>query len=197
MKQPKIHRRKKSPAKFTDKIDPWVRLLRDIKKMSQIKVSDWIIIDGYCATRIIDGGDVKNVADRVAFIEKTPRVRIQSTTIGAEEPREFNNWEYGPKGSGGCGNPKVNNLYGFYQPSRDWCDKRLKELGYEILPKYLIGFYHGFNKNLEHKCIEHCSEEDGSFYWGNSLDDFAKIFPMFMLRKNMLWITQYNNFGQR
>ena len=37
------------------------------------ELSDWIIIDNYCATRIIKNGKIENVSDRVAFIEKTPR----------------------------------------------------------------------------------------------------------------------------
>jgi hypothetical protein len=84
------------------------------------RLSNWIEYDGYCAVRIIEGGNVENVADRVAFIEKTPRVRIGEFT----EKEDSNNWEFGPKG---CGQE-----YGAYQPSRDWCDKRLVELGYNL-----------------------------------------------------------------
>lgn len=40
-------------------------------------LSDWIMI-GDCATRIIKGGDVNNILDRVAFIEKTPRIRLNN-----------------------------------------------------------------------------------------------------------------------
>ena len=92
-----------------------------------MKVSNWIIIDGYCATRIIDGGDQDNIADRVAFIEKTPRVRTAPFT---DEIKDYLNWSCGPKGCGG--NVADGDVYGFYQPSRDWCDKKLIEMGYEL-----------------------------------------------------------------
>jgi hypothetical protein len=43
------------------------------------------------------------------------------------------NWEMGPKGSGGPdGDDPANKLYGHYPPSRAWCDRRLKELGYDV-----------------------------------------------------------------
>jgi len=62
-------------------------------------LSPWIIEDGYCAVRIIDGGSQDVLADRIAFIEKTPRVRVSPFT--AEE--DCKNWECGPKGDGGSG----------------------------------------------------------------------------------------------
>jgi hypothetical protein len=98
-----------------------------------MKVSDWIVVDGHCATRIIEGGDVDNVADRVAFIEKTPRFRVG--VMGLEDDwKDCNNWEYGPKGDGGSWDENHEKLgqYGFDPDSREWCDNRLKELGYEL-----------------------------------------------------------------
>lgn len=92
-----------------------------------MKLSGWIVVDGYCATRIIEGGDFKNVADRVAFIEKTPRVRI-----APHSTEDWINWESGPKGDGGCLEADGETIYGFYQPSRDWCDEKLVEMGYEL-----------------------------------------------------------------
>ena len=41
-----------------------------------MELSDWIVIDGYCATRVLKGTDPNEVNNRVAFIEKTPRVKI-------------------------------------------------------------------------------------------------------------------------
>ena len=61
-----------------------------------MKTSKWIVYDGYCATRIVEGGDVENVADRIAFIEKSPRVRVGDYT---DWKSDFQNWLYGPKGS--------------------------------------------------------------------------------------------------
>jgi hypothetical protein len=87
----------------------------------EIVLSKWIVIDGYCATRIIDGTDVNDVKNRVAFIEKTPSIRTS------------NGWESGPKGQGGSIEDEGEIIYGFYPPSREWCDKRLLELGYTLL----------------------------------------------------------------
>ena len=47
-------------------------------------LSDWIMDEeDCCAMRIYKGGDPEKVADRVAFIEKTPRVRV-SPASGSE-----------------------------------------------------------------------------------------------------------------
>ena len=85
-----------------------------------VEVSDWIVIDKYCATRVLKGTNQHNVDNRVAFIEKTPRV-LHNTE-----------WIEGPKGSGG-GDPKVDLTYGFDPESRAWCDDFLRERG-AILP---------------------------------------------------------------
>ena len=77
-------------------------------------VSKWKVLDDYAAYRELNGA-------RVAFIEKTPRVKHPIT----------NEWIEGPKGAGG-GNPEKDETYGFYKPSREWCDKKLVELGYSI-----------------------------------------------------------------
>ena len=94
-----------------------------------MKVSDWIVVDGYCAARIVEGGDIERVADRVAFIEKTPRVRSIPFTCHREEQGK---WHQGPKGCGGNIEEDGETVYGFYQPSRDWCDKELIKMGYEL-----------------------------------------------------------------
>lgn len=94
-----------------------------------MNVSEWIVVDGYCAARIVEGGDINNVADRVAFIEKTPRVR---TDVFAGYAEEQGKWLQGPKGSGGNLETDGETIYGFYQPSRDWCDEQLKEMGYHL-----------------------------------------------------------------
>lgn len=60
----------------------------------------WYIIDDYCATLIKLNGNPDNIEDRIAFIEKTPRIYIN------------NEWIYGPKGDG--------HECGFYEPSRNW-----------------------------------------------------------------------------
>ena len=95
-----------------------------------MKTSPWLVLDGYCAVRIIDGGDIKNIADRVALIEKTPRVRMAPFTDKATDAK---NWLEGRKGPGGAdGDKPENELYGFYPPSRAWADSELLALGYEV-----------------------------------------------------------------
>lgn len=87
-----------------------------------MKLTDWIIIDGYCATKVLEGTDPNNVENRVAFIEKTPRIKI------GEE------WVQGDKGSGGAYTDNHEELgqYGFDSESRKWCDEELLKLGYEL-----------------------------------------------------------------
>lgn len=96
-----------------------------------MKAGPWQTVDGYCAVRVREGGNVDKIEDRVAFIEKTPRVRIREWHFTPEH-QDFLNWAQGPKGQGGGGDPEKEALYGFYQPSRDWCDAMLRLLGYEL-----------------------------------------------------------------
>ncbi len=97
--------------------------------MNPIKLSPWIIIDGYCATRVIEGTDSNVIANRIAFIEKTPRVR--TGPFPEKRDDDWRNWKEGPKGSGG-GEPAVDLTYGFYPPSRRWCDAELVKMGYQL-----------------------------------------------------------------
>lgn len=80
------------------------------------RLSSWIVVDEYCATRVLEGTDPSKVENRRAFIEKTPRV------LDGGDPNDSKNWRQGPKG---CA-PE----YGAYKPSRAWCDKELKKMGY-------------------------------------------------------------------
>lgn len=91
-------------------------------------VTPWID-DEHCSYRALatplpaqKGDTEQNIASRVAFIEKSPRVRVAAMTSGF--PEAASNWKYGPKGSA----PE----YGRYQPSRDWCDNQLRLLGYTL-----------------------------------------------------------------
>jgi hypothetical protein len=104
-------------------------------------LSDWIMID-HCATRIIKDGNINDIADRVAFIEKTPRVRIKNSlrkvdcnihyiskdnidnTLLENEIDDISFWIYGDKGSSD---------YGLDNSSRKWCDEMLKALGWEVV----------------------------------------------------------------
>jgi hypothetical protein len=89
----------------------------------------WVVVDGYCAAVLNDKGE------RIAFIEKTPRVRVSGpgTYNDGEHNREACEgppgewWVYGNKGRG-CSsddNPEIEDAYGFYPPSRAWCEKML------------------------------------------------------------------------
>ena len=92
------------------------------------ELSNWIMID-HCATRIVKDGDVNNISNRVAFIEKTPRVRINRYKYGVEVGdgsgiigQQRDAWLQGNKGSSD---------YGRDVDSRKWCDDMLKLLGWE------------------------------------------------------------------
>lgn len=91
--------------------------------MNKKILSKWIVVDDFCATRVLEGTDPSDEKNRIAFIEKTPRVQVY--------PEE---WLTGPKGTGGAWNEDHQDLgqYGFDQESRDWCDSQLIELGYEL-----------------------------------------------------------------
>lgn len=88
--------------------------------MTNMLLTDWIPAPeaSYCYMRCINGTDINDIANRVAFIEKTTRIRVSPFTNLRDDS---NNWKQGPKGT---------TEYGEYQPSRDWCDEKLKELGY-------------------------------------------------------------------
>lgn len=97
-----------------------------MKKFKEL--SDWIMVK-HCATRIKKGGDINNIQDRVAFIEKTPRVRVSKFDYGVEAQngigvigQQTDAWISGPKGSSD---------YGLDGKSREWCDEMLSLLGWE------------------------------------------------------------------
>lgn len=83
----------------------------------RVVVAGWKTVEGYCATRVtLDGV-------RVAFIEKTPRVRDPDT----------GEWIQGPKGTGGSGDNEENGYYGYNERSRNWCDEKLREFDYNLM----------------------------------------------------------------
>ena len=95
-----------------------------------MKLSPWITVEGHCATRVIEGSDPNDIKNRIAFIEKTPRIRIPircPVTINGNQPetppQDLFEWIQGPKGS---------DPYGKYEPSRQWCDQMLQLLGYTL-----------------------------------------------------------------
>ena len=97
------------------------------------KVSAWLVVPDaeYCCMRIVEGGDPNNIADRVAFIEKTPRVRFEAFV---DIDNDWKKWRQGDKGCGGAWNSDHEALgqYGYDPESRAWCDEELKKMGYEL-----------------------------------------------------------------
>ena len=94
-----------------------------------MKLSPWALIfdklsDGTLyvagATRIRADGNIENISDRYAFIEKTPWVRIRSGTNNGQW-EDFLNWAEGYKGRG----PED-------KESQKWCDDMLVLLGYDL-----------------------------------------------------------------
>lgn len=92
-----------------------------------MKTTPWIVKDGYCAMRCIEGTDSTKIENRVAFIEKTPRIRITPWT--GDMLTDWKSWLEGPKGSGG-GEPSKDLTYGFDPCSRAWCDEQLIARGF-------------------------------------------------------------------
>lgn len=91
-----------------------------------VTVSSWVDDPeaSHCSMRIVVGGDPMKIADRVAFIEKTPRIRTNKFTT---HRGDFENWSEGPDGHA----PE----YGKHEESRDWCDRELVRRGY-VLPMF-------------------------------------------------------------
>lgn len=86
----------------------------------------WFTVEEYCACLVRPGGNPEKVEDRIAFIEKTPRVRVERFSVsdlGGTPATSLNGkvvWLSGPKGDG--------HECGAFQPSRDWCERVLDAL---------------------------------------------------------------------
>lgn len=83
-----------------------------------MELSNWINLD-HTSMRIIKGSDPLILANRIAFIEKSPRVRIKEYT---NHDSESDKWEFG-YGTSRHGEDLI---------SRRWCDEKLIELGYTL-----------------------------------------------------------------
>lgn len=86
-------------------------------KTNNIILSEWIIIFDFCATRAIKGTDPNLLENRIAFIEKSGRVRVKPFT----KEEDFKNWEYVCSGSSDYGNDLE---------TREKVDDKLIEIGY-------------------------------------------------------------------
>ena len=92
------------------KIGPWVAVKETYNGIEHI----------VGMTRVKIGGDVDNISDRIAFIEKTPRIRIRPADHGVEG-NDFLNWAARSfKGDGPDDKDSMN-----------WCNQALKLFGYE------------------------------------------------------------------
>lgn len=65
-----------------------VELLRGYDYPEIDSLGKWYIIDGYCLCRIVKDGDPLKVKDRVAFMEKSMRVRVKSYNFSIESSPE-------------------------------------------------------------------------------------------------------------
>lgn len=74
-----------------------------------------------CAFLIREGGNPKDYRDRVAFIQKTPRIRIRMATDDNLRYDHLNWAEAGFRGNNSS-----------YPPSRRWCEDALRLFGHEI-----------------------------------------------------------------
>ena len=80
--------------------------------------------DGTARFLIEWGGDPNEIKDRIAFIEKSPRIRIASAYNLAEDAK---NWAYGDKG---------NDLHD--RESADWCIKALEAFGWSPMDPAMV-----------------------------------------------------------
>lgn len=83
-------------------------------------LSDWIPVEGHCATRVVEGTDPDVISNRRAFIEKSARVCLDGEWISLH------------KGRGGSEDPETHGLYGFDPESRAAADRALVDLGYVL-----------------------------------------------------------------
>ena len=95
--------------KVNNKIEP--HPLANTQKVFE-SLSPWVLVDGYCAMRYRVGEDPEVYGSRVAFIEKTARVRLLT---------EEEQWEAVNKDS----------EYGLCEESLIACDIKLTELGFK------------------------------------------------------------------
>lgn len=118
--------KKEETEYFEDAVTGMFRC-RILAQFSNQMLTDWQVDpeSPHCAFRAI-----KSTGQRVAFIEKTPRIFLFKNDADGET-REF--WHFGPHGSGGAdGHIPENELYGFDPDSRAWCDNMLSKMLYFV-----------------------------------------------------------------
>ncbi len=89
---------------------------------SYMTAGPWQTVDGYCAARVRVGGNPDKVTDRLAFIQKTPKVRIREHSEHYAVDDAWN-WAEGQHFKGNdASDPEA----------RAWCDRVLLEMGYDL-----------------------------------------------------------------
>lgn len=95
------------------------------------QLSDWIIVDDYCATRIKIGGDPNKVEDRVAFIDKAPRVRISNYCVEEKHEDGWVSCKIQKNDAWLYAKNRGSSEYGHDKENREWCDQMLMLLGWK------------------------------------------------------------------
>lgn len=73
------------------------------------------------ACLVCEGGNPEKLCDRVAFIEKTPRIRTHPMW-GNKAQEDNGNWAFRPWKGNGPSDPDA----------RQWCEDALRLFGYEL-----------------------------------------------------------------
>lgn len=93
---------------------------QDAARVEGVKLSPWTkdTDSDHCTMRFIEGTDPTQLENRVAFIEKTPRVRIRPFDNNSAD---WKNWHGGWKGDDG-----------WDEVAQGWCDTHLVAMGYIV-----------------------------------------------------------------
>lgn len=68
-------------------MDETIRELEGYEYQETYALGKWYVLDGYCLLRVKAGGDPHKVEDRIAFMEKSMRIRIKSMHFSLEDPK--------------------------------------------------------------------------------------------------------------
>ena len=99
------------------------KTLSNYKQFNEL--SDWTVYDNYCLVRYKKGTDIEDINNRIAFIEKTPRVMCENIIAESKELEGQHYWIYGSKGE------SYLEENGEDVESCIWCDKMLELMGWE------------------------------------------------------------------
>lgn len=125
----------------------------------------WRVVHEHCACLVFKDGNPLNVDDRVAFIEKTPRIF------------DGTNWIGGSKGEDG-----------FTQESRDWCEQEIRKI-YKVYPKEWSMDAILWGSGIEQSGDNFITEEEEEVY--KLIKEYKYTFEFVM--KNINNIPAYKN----